>query len=875
MNSIRRHGAAGALLTIFLAVSGAAQAFPNLERPDNPALKPLNFGLSTQSKGIVVSPDDRYIVVNDGDEIVLIDTATWERAEVQPPVLDATTDGFDFAPNSSSLFVYQADGKITRILSDDPAADPIIVDVSATIGSGSGPLITDAEIGDNFLYVLNSTSNTLFKYNIATRSIVADGLAVNQGIEGNVAAIAYDALPANVVGNNGGETDKIIATTDLGKVLFIDENLNLLSTIDVTTTNPKCAATASDNLTQVAVGPNRDMGYVLNPTDNVIHVFDLINAVEIDADPTETGINPICLHQLGPGGIDRDINNDLNDLVIVKVNSPLNAIRGYVTGAEGVTVFNGVDPFNFEDIDSGTDEIESISMSAEPNLIAASSQSDGYLYTADTTNAISVISENPFITIASIDPDSVNEGTPSFTLNFQSDEVCEGCHYRIRVNGDIKESGTLLLDTTFTAADAANTAITTPGIDITTFPDGTFIEGSNTIFLFADDASGNTGRDSIKLTVDRPPPDVVILSTSFGNAKGFVEIERLTQEDMKQYNVYVLPALDQANPSCPGGLDFDALVSPTATVAQPDSGSRIRITINGLDNGTSYCVAVEAEDNAGNKSANRVVAPDPILPEVTVGITGASGEAGCALQPGAQSGSLPWLGMGLASLTCLIGFRARRRLRKPIAFGVAMILLGGAFVSSARAVEVSDQHWSAGFQGGFFLPTNPEVDRFLGKCCNGMYQFTFGRLFQDRYEVNLGVAFMIEGANAEGITTERVSGERFNFSVVPISNSFVYRADFHENQLFVPYVGAGFDYMFFRENLEGQVTSGWKFGYHAMAGIEILMEFFDRAADSMEEFGINDTYLTLEGRWNQIDNFGGNGLAFNGFTFSAGLLFNF
>ncbi|HCU25763.1 MAG TPA: hypothetical protein DF383_12165, partial [Deltaproteobacteria bacterium] len=754
------------LLLILSCFAHRAEAFPNLERPDNPALKPLNFGFVISANQIVVSPDDRYIVVNDDDNMEFIDTSFWGLAAVQAPALSATTRGFDFQVNSNSLFIYQSDGKITRLLSDDLGADPLVVDLSNTIGTGTGPLIVSREIGDDFLFILNQDSNTIFKYNISSRSIEGDGFIIDTAQTGNAAGMAYIALPA--AGNAGGETDRIMVSTDKGKVLLLDENLQTVATIDITSTNPNCSTTASAILTSVAISPQRNLGFVIAPTDNVIHVIDTINAVEVDADPTESGINPICFHQIGPGNIDRDINSSLKDLVIVQVNDPLNATLGYVTGNSGVTVFSAVFPFEFQDIDSTTNEIESIPMSAQTNRITASSQADGYIYTANIGATLSVISENPFVTIASADPNVVSGTSPSFTITFQADAVCDGCAYRLRANGNIKESGTLLLSTAFTAADQPNVNLTTPAIDINAFPESTFAEGENTVFVFVDDASGNTGRDSVTVTVDLPPPDVTILSTSFGNARGFVEINRLTQSDIKQYNLYVLPALNQDNPVCPGGLDFSAVAEPTLSVAQPGGGSQVKITIEGLTNGVAYCVAVEAQDNTENFSANRVVAPDPIIPEVTVGITGASGETGCSLQP--KGGGTRMFGF-LSMTGAVLAFACLRRRSRGLSLEktakIALLsLIGFAFaLPHAAATEVTDEHWTAQFQGGFFLPTDPTVDRFLGKCCNGMYQFTFGRIFKSRYEVNLGVGLMVEDAFAQGIDTERVSGEKFNFTV--------------------------------------------------------------------------------------------------------------
>ncbi|MDX1387437.1 MAG: hypothetical protein R3257_07600, partial [bacterium] len=193
----------------------------------------------------------------------------------------------------------------------------------------------------------------------------------------------------------------------------------------------------------------------------------------------------------------------------------------------------------------------------------------------------------------------------------------------------------------------------------------------------------------------------------------------------------------------------------------------------------------------------------------------------------------------------------------------------------AEAIEVTDQHWAGGFQGGFFLPTNSELKQLLGTCCNPMFNFTFGRLWDSKYEAQLGVAFMIRNAQAVGVNSELVSGDTFNFFVLPISTSFVYHADFVENQVLVPYVNVGLDYMYFRENLEGAVTKGFKVGYHAAFGLQILLEWFDTMADAMEDYGINDVYLTFEGRWTQIDNFGASGLSFTGIQAYAGILFEF
>lgn len=846
-----------------------------IERPDNPALVPFFFGLSTDSDDIVVSPTDRYVVMNSQAQMFIVDTADFDLAQTQPDALDSRTESYQFLPNSVSLFIHESDSFITRILADDPLNNILRVDLQGEIGTGVANIAMDPESIDRHLFILTFSDNTVYEYNISSQTVGDTPFTINEPGVTSLNNMTYIALPTT--NGEGGDIDKIAVTTNNGRIVFLDENLNLLETVELLNTADDCPPGTgnidSNVLPAAAVNTVRDLLFVLNSTDNVVHVVNTLTNQELPEPDS-----PICLHQVGPGSIDRDINQNIRDIVVTRVQNPLNAARGFVTGDLGVTLLNAtatdlgvIDAFDTPGEDP--DDIESIPLSANPDHITASSQSDGYVYTSNTNQSMSIISDNPFVTIMSIDPTTVTQNDPDFTITFQVDELCDGCSYRLRANGDIDESGTLLLQTNYTGADMVNTDLTTPAVNINDFPAGTFIEGENRIFLFSEDASGLVGRDSILMSVDTPPPDVVIRNLQFGNMRGFLTIDRLTQEDISGYNIYVLEALDQANPTCPGGLDFQA-AAPTAFVPQPGSGDTIRITITGLTNGVAYCVGVEATDNGGNVSANIVISTTVLIPEVTAGITELAGETGCALVKisGEKSRPVAW-----ALLVLPLVFLATVRIGRRWFLWLVLLfsLTLAAMPRPAQAFEYTDQHWAAQFQGGFYLPTDNVIDSFLGKCCNGMYKLTFGRLFQSRYEVNIGAGFMSEGATAVGAETGRESGERFNFTVVPISNSFVYRADYVENQLFVPYVDVGFDYMFFRENLQGDVTSGWKFGYHAGGGVQILMEWFDTVADSMEEYGINDVYLTLEGKWTQIDNFGGGGLSFTGFVFSAGILFEF
>ena len=847
-------------LLLSLLFSSSVFSFPNLERPDG-GTKPIpDVDRSSESTDMAVSPDDRYIIVGDSDDLVIIDTATWDETGSQPATLDSAVEGFAFS-NDSTLYAALSDGSLTRVSVTNPSDVATYLTTDSTSNFDGIAMVRSTT--NNLIYLFDESSDVVYQFNISNQTIDDSFETPNNEDILDIAAIDF---PANVSsGSDGGSTDVLLITTAQSKVFFVNgSTFDLITTTSLNGTNSSCTHASGDRrFTSVAIGPNRDIAFVVDNTDNTIHVVDTINHVELDAVSDQSGTNPLC--------IETTRNDDITSIVVTKVTEPSNAIRGFITGSSGLSVING-DRSNLEvlDMDTATSGTQPLSLSRSASHVASSSQEDGYVYVANSDGTISVISDNPFVTMSAVTPSSVTQAAPTFTLTFQTDEVCATCNYRVRVNGDVKESGTLILDNTSLSGATVNTDITTAAIDITSFASGTFTEGSNRIYVFVDDAAGNTGRDSLTLTVDLPPPNVTIHSTNFGNSKGFITITRLTEADIKQYNIYAQLASDQASPTCPGAIDFSA-APINNSVAQESSGDQITIIATNLVNGFYYCVAVEAQDNTGNVSASRVVA-GPIFPEPVFGVIGGAGEVGgCSLNHHAD-GHHSFILLLALLVTLLLSLRARRAWQSSI---LSLFLLFLFFSQPAHAVELTEEHWAGEVKGGFYFPTNDNMDRFFGGCCNGFYEFRFGRLIKSQLQIDVGLGFMLEKASALGSITNRPSGERFTFMILPISNSVTYRFDRLENQVLVPFVGAGVDYMWYRESLSGSSTSGWKFGYHAFGGLQILLEWFDRVTDFMEGEGVNDVYLTLEGRWTQIDNFGGNGLNVSGFSTMMGLYFSF
>jgi len=204
-----------------------------------------------------------------------------------------------------------------------------------------------------------------------------------------------------------------------------------------------------------------------------------------------------------------------------------------------------------------------------------------------------------------------------------------------------------------------------------------------------------------------------------------------------------------------------------------------------------------------------------------------------------------------------------------------MAVLCMFYSSLAMAVEKSPQWWSTELKVGFWMPTAGTTERFFDKCCNIDVMLNGGLLYKGKYGVEAGVGFMNLSGNAIGITTGTASSDSFNLLTIPMETNAVMRFDFVENQVVVPYVKGGADYVYFREDVKGTVTSGLKTGLHGQGGLQFLIEGIDTDASLESDYGINDIYFVIDAKYSWINSFGKTGLDLSGMTYSAGILFEF
>lgn len=819
------------LIALSCVSAGILLAFPDQEKAT------VDF-ISTQPSAVVVSDDNRYVFFGVGDRIIRGDLASWEETPDQVPEL--TGDDFDggvegLAIRNDNLYATQSDGDIIIVDLNDITATPRSVNIS-TGALGSLVADTTGTPGTDQLYVADTTANQILVFDIGDETVTAS-IPLRDDLDAQVTPLDL------VFDERSGNTNKVYVSSGTKFLFEIPVGVTTATRIDLS----QGGTVDAGIIPALAVSPSGETLFAVDSTNTTVHVLDV--ATNLPPSTTAGSDLPIDL-------LTGNENNDLRDILVTPVLNPTDTYA-YVSGGNGLSLID----LNFD----GGGVLSSYELLTRIDLAVSSpifvfAASDEYVLTVNGNAQTSVITENPFVTITStsLDGQTLTEGE-SFTIVFESDEAGT---YEVRVGGDIDATGTLVDSGT---VPAANSPVTTNEIT----DSGEFQEGSNDVFVFVTDDQGNRGRDMIQIDTDIPPEGITIRSTGFGDQKAFITFDRLEQTDIVSYNIY-------ADPSASVVMTKS---QTSGTVDQPDSGSTVTGEALNLINGTLYFLAVEAVDSSGNVGPRVNTFPDgtfaTAIPQGTIGLTQAVGELGCALLPERQQPAGP--SACLFGLVTLIALAAVRLFRvRFLLAGSGMILLAMLVLPPAvSATELSPQWFSWEFKVGNWFYTDGTTDEFMSKCCNILIQTDFGLLIDSKYGIEFGAGFLTADRNAIGAVTGGESSDRFNLTLVPMQLNGTFRADFKENQVVVPYVKVGPDFVYFRQNLQGDVTDGVKYGLHATLGLMITMEFWDEGAAMEKDWGVNDVYFVLEGEYAWINDFGRGGLDLSGVIASAGILFEF
>lgn len=195
--------------------------------------------------------------------------------------------------------------------------------------------------------------------------------------------------------------------------------------------------------------------------------------------------------------------------------------------------------------------------------------------------------------------------------------------------------------------------------------------------------------------------------------------------------------------------------------------------------------------------------------------------------------------------------------------GLTKINRDGSYIYKVKA---SDQTKSSTVHIGLFEPTklkNPETglefEEFY-ETSNPALLFDYEwQVFQKfgKLGFKLGSGLAVATGSGQFKTQPPLNGnvepkEKFTFAVIPNSVGLVYRLQYIEDQIFVPYIeggGTGFVFGEFRDDGE-KPRFGGAFGAYAAGGVAFSLDFLDRISmlELDREYSINSIYILAEYR---------------------------
>lgn len=200
----------------------------------------------------------------------------------------------------------------------------------------------------------------------------------------------------------------------------------------------------------------------------------------------------------------------------------------------------------------------------------------------------------------------------------------------------------------------------------------------------------------------------------------------------------------------------------------------------------------------------------------------------------------------------------------------ALCMLTVALPIASHAVPRNPKHWTMEVRGGVFQPTGGTMESFFGGCCNVTGGIAGGPIFASRYGVDLNLGFLYGSGAMRGIASGSEAQDQFSLFLVPIALDGTFRVHYRETQPVVPFVKAGVDMIYFREHDAETTIQGLKWGLHGGGGLMVsLNPLLGEMAPG--EYGWNDVFFVVDGRYQWVNNFGGGGLDLSGWATTAGV----
>jgi hypothetical protein len=218
-------------------------------------------------------------------------------------------------------------------------------------------------------------------------------------------------------------------------------------------------------------------------------------------------------------------------------------------------------------------------------------------------------------------------------------------------------------------------------------------------------------------------------------------------------------------------------------------------------------------------------------------------------------------------------------------FFVVMVLALLPSLALAADSLAERPRWSLEVKGGLFVPGIENWSTYFGNRDTG--EFGGSLAYKITKQLELGVealTFRDHGQGVQPAHNNAIAGS-VKYEAAPLNVFALARGVFSENQWLIPYAGGGWTRMFYREEVEGQgIVRGARNGYHARAGLQLLLDVLDpKAATGMYlDYGIQHTYFFIEAEYTHatVDTvtsaaFASQTVNIGGKSWFGGLLFEF
>jgi len=209
-----------------------------------------------------------------------------------------------------------------------------------------------------------------------------------------------------------------------------------------------------------------------------------------------------------------------------------------------------------------------------------------------------------------------------------------------------------------------------------------------------------------------------------------------------------------------------------------------------------------------------------------------------------------------------------------IKFFLFFIMMLFPTIAWAEEPLLDQPRWSFELKTGIFDPSIKNWSTYYGKKDIPEYAVSMAYSFKPQIEVGAGVGlFMAEGSGFE--VFHGTAAGRVTYDLFPLELFVTLRGVVAEDQLLVPYIGAGLSRMYYHEKVQGgQTVSGFADGYLARGGVEISLNEIDPyAANGMYDYyGVFRTAFFIEAEYTHAIV---SSIDIGGIAYMGGLRFEF